>query len=446
MKIKFCGGVGMVTGSNHFLETKNQKILIDCGLFQGRGSDELNRQDFPYQAQEIDAVLVTHAHLDHVGRLPLLVKEGFSGKIYTTKPTRDLAKLILSDCEEIYTYHTPEGKDPLYNKEDVKKTMSLFEPIKYGKKNKHGDIEFCFRDAGHVLGSAFIEVWAEGKKIVFSGDLGNSPTPLLKDLEVVEEADYVLVESTYGDRVHEDKIVRKNVLEDTIEETIARGGVMLIPSFALERTQELIYELNELAENHRIPPVPVFIDSPLAIELTKVYQRHLEYFDKEASELIASGDDLFKFPGLKMTSTVEDSKKINHVKSPKIIIAGSGMSTGGRILFHEKMYLDDPKNTFLIICYQVKGTLGRKIFEKQKNINIFGQDVSIRAQVKAIGGYSAHADQEALFNWIHPMRSSLQKVFVVHGEEEPAQALAQKIKDHLGISTQVPSLNQEVEL
>jgi len=449
MKLHFYGGARWVTGVNYLLETKQSKILIDCGLFQGGGAArKMNRKRFAYQPKEIEAVLITHSHIDHIGRLPILFKQGFRGKIFATRPTKDFVRVMLFDAEKINrrTAKTAD-KEFIYNQDDVEKTLELFQPIDYQKKIElNKDISFCFREAGHILGSAIIEVWAEDKKIVFSGDLGNPPVPLLRPTEFIQEADYLVIESTYGDRIHEDKQQRKNLLEDVIEDTVAQGGTLLIPSFALERTQEVLYELNELVENHRIPRIPIFLDSPLAIKLTEIYQSYPEYFNQEASYLIKSGDDLFKFPGLKMTLTAEESKKIKNISSSKIILAGSGMSTGGRILHHEKRYLTNSKNILLIICYQVPGTLGRKILDGAKTVKISGQEIPNRIQVRAIGGYSAHADQAMLCNWVRPMKDTLKKVFVVQGEEKPSLALVQQIKDHLGLSAEAPEMGQVVSL
>lgn len=477
MRLYFYGGARWVTGVNYLLETGRSKILIDCGLFQGGGAArKMNEREFPYRPEEIEAVLVTHAHIDHIGRLPRLVKEGFRGKIFATRPTKDFARIMLFDAEEIQQEMAKTmGKKAVYNRSDVEKTLSLFQGVDYGQKTRlNKEISFCFREAGHILGSAIIEVWArdtagqdqsivsqkesppesgqktasppDWRKIVFSGDLGNPPTPLLRSPCFIEQADYAVIESTYGDRIHEDKKQRKNLLEDAIEETVSRGGTLLIPTFALERTQEILYELNELVENHRIPPIPIFLDSPLAIKLTKVYQKYPKYFNQEALNLIKSGDDLFKFPGFKMTLTVSESKAISRVKPPKVIMAGSGMSTGGRILHHEKIYLSDPKNILLIICYQVPGTIGRKILDGAKTVKIFGQSVSTGIGTRAIGGYSAHADQKMLLTWLKPMKRSLKKVFVVQGEEKAALTLTQKIKDHLGLLAEAPETGQAIEL
>jgi metallo-beta-lactamase family protein len=449
MKLHFCGGARTVTGVNYFLETKDSKVLIDCGLLQG---EDGKQKDFPYQPSEIEAVFITHAHLDHIGRLPELVKKGFKGKIFCTKPTIGLTRISLVDSAEIEGYRSREtGEEPSFTIEDIEGVMKLFEGADYGEKREFKNLSFCFRDAGHILGSAIIEFWAEEQKIVFSGDLGNPPVPLLKATEFIQEADYVIVDSVYGDRIHETKYERRDILEDTIEETVARGGTILIPSFAMERAQEILYELNDLVENNRIPQIPVFIDSPMAIELTEVYKKYPEYFNKRATYLIESGDDLFRFPGLKLTPTVNESKQINNIEPPKIIIAGSGMSTGGRILHHELRYLSDPRSAFIAICYQAKGTLGRQIVEGAKEVRIFGQTIPVKAKVTTINGYSAHADKEDIYNWVSKMvnqkeRRKLKKVFAVQGEEKASKAFAQIVRDRLGVTAVVPKPNQSIVL
>jgi len=445
MKLTFHGGARCVTGANYLLEINKKKYLVECGLTQGtRFAENQNYQPFKYDAKEIEAVFVTHAHIDHIGLLPKLVKQGFSGKIYSTIPTKDLADPVLRDAFKLMSEESREkGVEPLYGIKELEKTFSFFETYPYRQKIKIDDqVQIRFRDAGHILGSAIIEVWAkEGnkkRKIVFSGDLGNPPTPLLCPTETVKKADYVLVESTYGDRLHEDKTLRKGLLEDAIEETIASGGVLMIPSFALERTQELLYELNELVENQRIPQVPVFIDSPLAIKLTEIYRQHEDYYNKEAKYLISQGDKVFEFPRLHFTKTVLESKKINDVPSPKIIIAGSGMSNGGRILHHERRYLSDPKSCLLIIAYQAAGSLGRRIFEGNKTVRIFNRPVQVRSKIKAIGGYSAHPDKNGLMKWLGGFDKPIKKIFAVQGEEKQAMALVNSVQDQLGIDALVP--------
>lgn len=449
MKLTFHGGARSVTGANYLLETNKAKILIDCGMIQGsRLTEGENYERLPYNPEEIDALLVTHAHMDHTGRIPKLHRDGFRGKIYATAPTLDFAKLMLLDSEHIVREEAEkQGIEQLYRIADVEAASELFEAVPYHQEMEIGpDVKVEFLDAGHILGSSIIKITAEGKTIVFSGDLGNPPTPLLKPTEFVDRADYVVIESAYGDRLHEDRLARKEILEDVIEETVGSVGVLMIPAFAMERTQELLFELNELVENHRVPPAPVFLDSPLAIKATAIYRKYPEYYNKETVYQIKSGDDIFKFSNLEFTPTVNDSKRINEVPAPKIIIAGSGMSTAGRILHHEKRYLSDPKSTLLIIGYQVQGSLGRRVLDGEKEVRIFGETVPVRCRVKAIGGYSAHADQEGLKNWISAIKKPVKKVFLVQGEEESAVALRQVIWDELAIDAEVPKSGEVFEL
>jgi len=447
-----------VTGANYVLEANNKKIMVDCGLYQGkREIEKRNKDDFFYNPAEIDFILITHAHLDHIGRLPRLIKEGYKGPIFATGPTTDFTRLILEDSEKILEEKAArEGIIPIFSHYEVEEVMNRFKKVEYGEKFVLFDgVEVCFKDAGHVLGSAIIEIEVSDKrqeggnkktKIVFTGDLGNDPVPFLNPPAKIEEADYLIIESAYGDRRHESPRRCQVLVENVVEEIAAKKGVLMIPSFALERTQQLLYHFNNLAENRKIPRMPIFLDSPLAERITEVYKKYPQYYDEEALSLIGSGDDIFSFPGLDFTYTTRESKKINHVPPPKVIIAGSGMSHGGRIMHHELHYLSDPNNILLIVAYQAEGTLGRQISEGAREVEINDQIIPVRAKVEHISGYSGHADSEQLFNFVKPMKNSLQKVFVVQGEEKAASALAQRIEDHLGIDASVPDMGDVAEL
>lgn len=451
MKITFYGGAKSVTGANYLLEDGDLRIIVDCGLYQGsRYAEELNYEKFPYDPSTVDFVFLSHSHTDHTGRLPKLYKEGFRGQIIASNPTLDLAKKALPDNYGLMkTEAEREGIELLYDLEDLEKTWTLARGMDYENKIelKNG-VTATLHDAGHILGSTITEFDFAGKKIYFTGDLGNPPTPLLNSPYFPEDADFVIVESAYGNRIHEDRVHRKELLEDVIVETMTRGGVLMIPSFAMERTQELLFEMNDMMGHNKIPRVPVFVDSPLAINLTEVYQKYPNYFNKQATHIIDSGDDIFNFPGLVFTRTSEESKNINDVPAPKIIIAGSGMSIGGRILHHEKRYLPDPKSAILFVGYQVQNSLGRRILDGAKEVSIFGQKITVNCRVKAIGGYSAHADQEMLLRWIAGanLKSKLKKAFIVQGEEESAQALADKVKQELKVEAVVPNSGETIEL
>ncbi len=455
MKLTFLGGAGAVTGANYLLEAESgekTRILIDCGLMQGAHyADKDNFNPFAYDPKTIDAVFVTHAHIDHTGRLPKLYKEGYRGKIYSTGPTKDFAEELLLDSGHILAKESEDrGMPYLYEIADVNETMKLWQKISYHEKIRVKDFEIEFYDAGHILGSAFIAVTSpEGKKIVFSGDLGNEPAPLIKDTETITDADYVLIESAYGNRVHEQPDKRKDMLEDAIEDAVRSKGTLMIPAFAMERTQDLLYEINDLVNHGRIPAIPVFVDSPLAIKLTAIYEKYSadpQYMDQKALEDLKKDGELFDFPRLKLTLTTEQSKEINDIPPPKAIMAGSGMSQGGRILHHELRYLPDPHSTILFIGFQTKGSLGRMIQEGAPSVRIFGEVVPVKCKVKSISGYSAHADQPLLLNWIRPMKDSIKKLFVVQGEEEDMPIFANKIRDEFAIDAAVPKAGDVYEL
>ncbi|MBI2120245.1 MAG: MBL fold metallo-hydrolase [Parcubacteria group bacterium] len=448
-KLTFASGTNGPTGSNFLFEAEGKKILVDCGLVQGsKMSEDENREPFAYDPASIDMLFVTHAHLDHVGRIPFLVKSGFKGKIYSTPPTKDLAEAMLEDGFHLMEKEAArEGKEAIYGADDIKKALSLWEGLTYHQSmSLSDDMTVKLFDAGHILGSAMIEITYNTKKILFTGDLGNSPAPLLKDTEYLSDIDYLLIESVYGDRVHEKREERKELLENIIEDTIKNKGVLLLPAFSLERTQELLFEINDLVEHGRIPETPVFLDSPLAIKATAIYKKHESYFNAGAQAIIRSGDDVFNFPMLKFTPDAEDSKAILGVHPPKIIIAGSGMSNGGRILHHEKNYLSDPKTTLLLVGYQAVGTPGRLMQEGAKFVRIMGEDREIRARVASIHGYSAHRDTNGLFDFVEFMKDKVQKVFVVMGEPKATSFLAQRLRDYLGLKAVVPKRGESVEL
>lgn len=448
MNLTFCGAAGQVTGSNYLLESGRHKVLVDCGLFQGSSiAEDENFKPFMYDPSEIEAVFVTHAHLDHVGRLPKLYKDGFRGKIYSTPATRDCAELILLDSEKLLCQAAMRhGHEEFCTDGTVERVMKLWHPVEYGKELQHNEFFVTFIDAGHILGSSSIIIKAEGKSVVFSGDIGNWPAPIIMPTQLPPAADYVVMEATYGNEVHQPLKTRRDALEKVIAETVRQGGVLMIPAFALERTQELLYFMNELFAEGKIPRVPVFLDSPLAIKLTSIYHKYRRYFNDVAREVIADGDDIFNFPGLHLTLTSELSKAINEVPPPKVVIAGSGMSHGGRINHHELRYLPDPRSTILIIGYQAEGSLGRRILDGAKLVKIFGEDVEVNCQVRQITSYSAHADMPKLLAWVAPTKGRVKHVFLVHSEPDRSAHLAQLMRDELGITATAAEMAQTVTL
>lgn len=446
VKIKFCGGAGSVTGSNFLLEAEDKKILIDCGLTQGtKLADDVNWDPFIYDPKEIDILIITHAHIDHIGRIPKLIHEGFNGKIYSTLPTKALAFPMLEDTAGILSKNRTVDLETIYSEENIKKCFSLWQGFDYYKEIKINDnFNFSFLNAGHILGSAMVQFVLNRKKILFTGDLGNSPSPLLPNTDIVKDIDYLIMESVYGDRNHESRSERKKNLEKVIEDNYRRKGTLIIPTFSLERSQELLFELNDLVENNRIPKMPIFLDSPLAIRLTEVFKEYKNYFNENAQKIMMQDGHLFDFPGLHETLRAEDSKKINLVPNPKIIIAGSGMSLGGRVVHHERHYLPDPNNTLLLTGYQTVGSPGRLIQEGVKTVRITGEEVTVRSHVVTIYGYSGHKDSDGLLNFVENTAEMLKKVFVVMGEPQSSMFLVQKIRDNLGIEAYSPEENDEV--
>lgn len=446
LKITFCSGAGTVTGANFLLEGNNKKFLIDCGLIQGeKFVDDLNWDKFPYDVSSIDILFITHCHIDHIGRIPKLISEGFNGRIVSTVPSKEITEIMLADTAHILSREVGLGLDKIYTSENIKKALSLWETLEYNEKlNIDHGFQFSFKDAGHILGSGMLEIIYNNKKIVFTGDLGNSPSPLLPDTEVINDADYLIMESCYGDRNHEKREERKKKLEEVIKNNYNNKGTLIIPTFSLERTQELLYEIDSLVENNIIPRMPIFLDSPLSIKLTDVYLKYNKYFNEKAKKIIETGDKLFDFPGLKETLETEESKAILNVPPPKIIIAGSGMSNGGRILHHEKNYLPGRNNTILLTGYQAVGTLGRLIYDGAKKIHIMGEEVAVHANVAIIIGYSSHKDSDHLVEFVGNTAHTLKKVFVVMGEPKSSMFLAQKLNDSFGVNAYTPKALESV--
>lgn len=469
MKITFLGGAMSVTGANYLLEHGPLKILVDCGLFQGfKYAEELNYQKFSYDPAEISYVFVTHSHTDHIGRLPKLYKDGFRGKIYAVEPTKELMRRAFPDN---WNHLAEEAKndrhDPLFTKDDIAGVMELVEGIPYHQKMELVPFRFglpedsnlnllpklesglsaTFLNAGHILGSAIICFEYE-KKIYFTGDLGNSPSLLLPDKEFVEDADYVVIESAYGGKTHENRKERADIFKEIVRHVLKNKGVLMIPSFAIERTQEIIFEFHKLFSEKSVPMVPIFIDSPLANKMTEVYNRFSKYLNAEARSHLGEKGGLFDFSCVRQTNSIDESKSINEIPGPKIIIAGSGMSNGGRILHHERRYLSDPRSAIVFIGYQVEGSLGRKILDGDSEVTIFGEPVSVRCLVRGIGAYSAHADQPALLEWTRQSNKAgkLKKVFVVQGEENSAKALAESIKNMARIEAIAPIAGESFDL
>lgn len=432
MKISFCGAARQVTGSCFLVETSRARVLVDCGMFQGSNFNEgRNHDKFEFDPSSIDAVFVTHAHVDHNGRIPKLVHDGFRGKIVATKGTKDLMHIVWADALKIMTFNKRKyGMPLLYHAEDLAVAAAACKGVDYKKSITVRGVTATFYDAGHILGSSFIVLEADGKRVVFSGDIGNENVPILRDTAKIDKKiDALIIESTYGDRIHETTTERRSIIKKAVSEALCCGGTLMIPAFSIERTQELLYELNHLMEHDKsMPRVPFYLDSPMAIAALAVYKRYPQYYDAKAEQLRKAGDDFLKFPGLKLTRTTNDSKKINMNRGPKVIIAGSGMMTGGRILHHAVRYLTDPKNTLLIVGYTARNTLGRKLYEGKKRVTVMNKRITVKAKVKAIGALSAHGDQKKLLKWAKSAKGAPKHIFTVHGEDHSLGALSKKLK------------------
>jgi len=465
MKLKFLGAAQNVTGSRHLLEANQTRLLVDCGLYQERHLRARNWDPFPISADSIDVVLLTHAHLDHCGLLPKLVREGFSGTIYCTAATADIAKIILLDSAKLQEEdaefkrrrHERQGRTgphpvvPLYTTEEAEACFPLFSPVKYKQPIEIGEgVNATFCDAGHVLGSSIIKVGvgrnSQHRSVLFSGDVGRPHRPIIHDPTIVDDADYILIESTYGDRVHRAPEDIKNAIAEVINSTKQAGGNIIVPSFALERSQEVLYYVNELLLKDAIPHIMVFLDSPMAASITRVFQHHPELFDTEMSAFVRRHESPFDFPGLKMVQSTSESKAINHIKATIMVIAGSGMCTGGRIKHHLVHNITRAQSTIMFVGYQAVGTLGRRIVNGEKQVRILGQEYPVNAKVVQVNGFSAHADKNELLEWLSGLKKSPRKVFIVHGEPDSALHFGDFIRQKTGWEVLVPAYEDEVVL
>ncbi len=461
-KLTFLGAAENVTGSRYLLEINGSRLLIDCGLYQERALAERNWGPFPVPPASIDAVLLTHAHLDHCGYLPRLVKNGFKGPIYATPSTSEIAKTVLMDSAKIQAEDmafkikrhakekrpNPRPLDPLYTLADVEQCCSLFSPVNYRQPIPlENGIQLTYTDAGHILGSASIQVQANGRSIVFSGDIGRWNRPILEDPDFCPSTDYVVMESTYGDKVHEHTELIGERLCEVLKDTVRRGGNLIIPTFAIERAQEVLYYFNALLKAKCIPNIIVFLDSPMAVTVTKIFEKHMDILDTDMNHLVNAQQSPFHFPGLEMVQTVDASKAINTIKGTVTIMSGAGMCTGGRIKHHLANNISRPESTVLFVGYQADGTLGRLLLNGVTPVRLFGQLLPVRAKIEQISGFSAHGDRNELLQWLSRIGAAAPRhVFVTHGEPETAQHFAETIRQEKKYAASVPKYGEVVEL
>lgn len=469
MRVTFAGAAKTVTGSCFLVETDKTSFVIDCGMHQGKSEETaLNRLPFPFSVDEIDFMLLTHAHIDHSGRIPRLYKEGFDKPIYTTKATAQLCAIMLPDSGHIQEMEAEWQQkkmkragavleEPMYTMQEAIDSCKLFSTVSYDQEfSPAPDVRVIMRDAGHILGSAILEIFikedsAEETKIVFSGDLGNRDIPIMRDPTIIDGADYLVIESTYGDRLHQVSGDKIETFVRVIEETIEKGGNVVIPSFAVGRTQEVIYALNKEEEKYRdhrtkFMSTPVYVDSPMAISATKVFRDNMECFDDEAKEYIRSGDNPLDFDNLKFTETASESIALNTDEQSKIIISASGMCDAGRIKHHLKHNLWRKDSAVIFVGYQAVGTLGRRIVDGAKKVRIFDEEIAVNARIVNIEGFSGHADRDGLLQWISAMKKKPTKIIIVHGDEDAIDSFSRTIEDKLGIETFVPNLDETIEL
>lgn len=468
MKIKFCGASNTVTGSCHLITTDKHSVLLDCGQFQGgKAMEALNREEFPFNPEEIEFLLLSHAHIDHCGRIPLLVKRGFKGKIYCTDATADLLQVMLKDSAHIHEQdafyqskkNARSGKppvEPLYTQADAEEALKLVTPVLYDQLVQLNDqMRMVFNDAGHILGSAITELWVtEGEdtsKIVFSGDLGVMDRPILRDPTIIKKADYVIMETTYGNRLHKENSTSVDELLNIVVKTIKRGGNVVIPSFAVGRTQELLFEFNKIFESDPkfqdvLGQVKVFVDSPMATTATEVFRKNASVFDDDTKEYIVRGDNPLDFPNLEFTRSTAESQAINYDKIPKIIISASGMCEAGRIRHHLKHNLWDARNSIVFVGYQAEGTLGRLLVEGQKEVTLFGEVINVAAEIHNLEGFSGHADRDGLYAWLSGFQKEPKHIFLIHGEMDSKRDFAKYVEENKGYKCVVVEGNSEFEL